>query len=270
LYKNSWYQLDAYQKKQTKHYLEKYFGLQFQKKSTFNYPENFNWAELSDDDISTIKREIVDEQAYRVFRDVQANDIVLDIGASVGAFTVSILDQKPRQVYCVEPSKNLIKALIENCADKLMANPISIAFINHGIVGESNEKIDIFGKDESYTTMTFAQLIENYAITWVDYLKIDCEGGEYSIFNKDNIEFLMKQVGFIAMEMHLKCSNGRQKFIDFRNHYLSRFKNYTVLSCTTQNIAYGTVVDLTQKIQDDTFVNNYQCEFMIYIDNNTQ
>ena len=36
--------------------------------------------------------------------EVQKGDIVLDIGASVGPFTYSILDKKPSHIFCIEPS----------------------------------------------------------------------------------------------------------------------------------------------------------------------
>ena len=65
----------------------------------FKYSEDFDWGELSYEDKITIEREIVNENVYRFWKDVNENDVVLDIGASVGAYTISILDQKPKKVY---------------------------------------------------------------------------------------------------------------------------------------------------------------------------
>ena len=63
----------------------------------FNYSEDFDWGELTYEDKITIEREIVNENVYRFWKDVNENDVVLDIGASVGAYTISILDQKPKK-----------------------------------------------------------------------------------------------------------------------------------------------------------------------------
>ena len=40
------------------------------------------------------------------------------------------------------------------------------------------------------------------------------------------------------------------------------------MSCTRQNINWGNSLDITTNIFDDEFINNYNCEFMVYIKNN--
>ena len=110
-------------------------------------------------------------------------------------------------------------------------------------------------------------MIERYSIDHVNYMKVDCEGGEYSIFKDENMEFLKNKVDFIAMEMHLNYSGCREKFKEFRDEYLTQFKNYKVMSCTRQNISWGNSIDLKDKIFDNSFIDNYTCEFMIYIKN---
>jgi len=234
----------------------------------FTYPKDFEWADLTEEDIVTIDREIVNENVYRFWEDVKEGDIVLDIGSSVGAYTISILDQKPKKVYCIEPSKNLLETSIRNCSKKLSNSPhTEIIYINNGIVQNNNDYINIFGHDKNFIPITFKKLIKKYSISFINYMKIDCEGGEYNIFNDDNIEFISNNVEFISMEIHLRGKNFREKFKNFRDKYLLKFKNYKVMSCTRQNISWGKSIDITHMIFDDNFINEYNCEFMIYINN---
>jgi FkbM family methyltransferase len=234
----------------------------------FTYPNDFDWADLTEEDIFTIDREIVHENVYRFWNDVKEGDTVLDVGASVGAYTISILDQKPKKVYCVEPSKNLLKTLVKNCSEKLFNSPnTEIKYINNGIVENYDDSINVFGSDKNFIPITFKELIEKYSINSIDYMKVDCEGGEYSIFNDDNIDFISDNVAFISIEIHLKGDGFREKFKNFRDKYLSRFGDYKVMSCTRQNINWGESIDITNMIFDDNFIDEYNCEFMIYIDN---
>ena len=48
--------------------------------------------------------EIFTDQCYEKFYKIKEGDIVVDIGASVGPFTYSILHKKPKHVFCLEPT----------------------------------------------------------------------------------------------------------------------------------------------------------------------
>jgi FkbM family methyltransferase len=232
------------------------------------FNDDFDWANLTYSDIVTIKREIRDENVYGFWREVKQNDIVMDIGASVGPFVSSILNKNPQKVYCVEPSKNLLKTLSKNCAEYLLnAKENPLIYINKAICDESLEKVNIFGGEDNFETTSFKQIISDYQIEHINFLKIDCEGGEYSIFKDENMNFLLNNVDFMAIEMHLKYARGRDNFKIFRDNYLTQFKNYKVMSCTTQSISHGNSIEIAQNIFDDNFIEEYNCEFMIYIMN---
>jgi FkbM family methyltransferase len=239
-----------------------------QNSSSFRFNDQFDWGEMTYEHIITIDREIAHENVYGFWKSVKENDVVMDIGASVGPFIYSILDNKPKKVYCVEPSLNLIKTLAKNCAGKLLnykENPL--VYINKAIVSDYEDTVNIFGSILDFEKTTFKQIIEDYSIDKIDFLKIDCEGGEYNIFTDENIDFLLNRVGFVAMEVHLNYDGFREKFKNFRDKYLTRFSNYKVISCTRQNISWGNNVDLKKNIFSNDFVDNYNCEFMIYISN---
>jgi hypothetical protein len=127
------------------------------------------------------------------------------------------------------------------------------------------DKVNIFGSNKEFETTTFKQIIQDNNIDYINCLKIDCEGGEYNIFIEENMNFLLNNVEFISMEVHLKLDGMRKKFINFRDNYLTKFKDYKVMSCTRQNISWGNSIDLKEYIFYDEFVYNYNCEFMIYI-----
>lgn len=233
----------------------------------FAFKENFDWGELTYEDRITIDREIIHENVYRFWRNVKENDVVVDIGASVGPFICSILDHKPKKVYCVEPSQSLLETLKKNCSSYLTDNYNPLVYVNKGIIEKPEDNIHIFGQSKDFVGTTFKQFIQDYAIDKIDFLKIDCESGEYNIFNDDNIDFLLHNVKFIAMEVHLNYENCREKFKNLRDKYLTRFKNYKVMSCTRQTIEWGKSLDIKERIFDDTFIDEYSCEFMIYIYN---
>ena len=61
-----------------------------------------------------IIEEIFNAKIYEKFFEVNSGDLVVDVGASVGPFTYSILHKKPEHVYCIEPSIKEFKTLNKN------------------------------------------------------------------------------------------------------------------------------------------------------------
>ncbi|MDP6426347.1 MAG: FkbM family methyltransferase, partial [Dehalococcoidia bacterium] len=95
-------------------------------------------------------------------------------------------------------------------------------------------------------------------ITNIDFFKTDCEGAEYDIFNSQNLEWIKSNVKKIAGEWHLSTRLMKEKFINFRDHFLSYFDSYQVLSVDGTDIKW----DLPNK----HFIEHYT-EIMLYIDN---
>ena len=107
------------------------------------------------------------------FYDVQKEDVVLDIGANVGGFSMFI-SKNVKQVYAVEPlytdvleanvSQNSIKNIkIFNFG--LGNNPFTCEFINRKKVVQTKTLHEILGMCGKVVT----------------FLKCDCEGGEWAI-----------------------------------------------------------------------------------------
>lgn len=235
------------------------------------FPPNFDWGKFSPDLISSLKKEFERDNIYERFNSVKVGDVVVDIGASIGPFTYSIIPRYPSSVYCVEPSKDLFTSLVRNTSKFSLDVPI--VYINKAI-SETGKDVKVFsgnqnvyGGIEEFDYISFSDFIDEYKISQIDFLKMDCEGGEYDIFTDDNIEWILKNVKYIAAEFHLTYPGCKDKFKNFRDKYLQRFDEYIVLSNGHQNISNGFELNLTKWIFDDRFFNDYWGELMIYIKN---
>ena len=118
-------------------------------------------------------------------------------------------------------------------------------------------KVNWDGYDEEVQTMTFDEYVKIHNLYDVDFLKVDCEGGEYDIFTLENIDFL-KQVPKIVVEMHLGNNVQKAKFRQFRDDVLCLFENYHVRSLDG--------VDIKWDLHNDHFIE-YYTDVYIYIDN---
>lgn len=129
-------------------------------------------------DVWTIK-EIIFNRHYEVKRSVHSGDIVLDIGAAFGDFSIYSA-KKAKMVFAYEPLKTRIS---------LMKRNISLNNIGNIIFQEkAAESLDsVFAENR---------------INKCHFLKIDCEGYEYQILNNASPETL-KKIDYIAMEIHL-------------------------------------------------------------------
>jgi len=237
------------------------YVLRLNQKSLFKF--FMDWGENEPHVSEKICEEVFMYGIYERYREVKEGDIVFDIGANVGAFARSIVDKKPEQVYCIEPSDSMVKSLEKN----LTGYPVTI--INKAITDkigtqELTEDYHVYQHStDEFETITFSEVIKD--VDHIDFLKMDCEGGEYSIFTEDNYEFLTKKVKHIAGEFHLwGVPDAVENFKRFRDLYLTS-QNYIVLDRWD--------IDITDKIFDDKFIDDYSsrhtivAQVMIYITN---
>lgn len=227
-------------------------------KPTNNEPF-FDWGPmaLGDEGLfhkNVLTEEIFKNKIYETFFEVEEGDIVLDVGASVGPFTFSILNKKPKHVYCIEPSEVEFVTLNKN----FQGHPVTP--ILKGIFSENSrtENPHVYFSDGEMDGITFRRMCELYSIKKINFLKTDCEGGEYDIFNEDNIDFIFENVEKIAGEWHLRHEPLKSKFRTFRDTYLRKFTNVQVLSVDGVNITWN--------LWDESFLDRY-AEIIIFIDN---
>ena len=225
--------------------------------------ENFDWGWMEHEDVDihgwSHKRRIIDEiyeqRLYEKFCEVKENDIVVDIGASIGPFTYSILNKNPKQVYCIEPSPKEHDTLIKNVSGD------NVKIIKKGITKNDEDIIQTYvfgGVEEELKGISFNSFLKENNIDKIDFLKTDCEGGEYDIFNIDNLCWLKNNLKFAVGEWHLSTPQLKHKFREFRDVFLRVFPNHEVSAVCGANIKWD--------LWNEHFIEYYN-EIILSIDN---
>lgn len=218
--------------------------------------KEFNWGNTGEIFRKTITKELFDEKIYTKFFDVESGDIVFDVGASIGPFSYSIIEKNPSLIFCFEPSIDEFEFLVKNTSHG------NCAYINKGISnlhGPMDSQF-VFMKEKNieFFSTTFMKVIKDFNLQKIDFLKTDCEGGEYDIFNIENLFWIKNNVKKISGEWHLSNSDFKNKFRIFRDLYLRVFPKFEIYSVDGINI--------TKNCWSDDFINYYK-QVLIYIDN---
>ena len=163
-------------------------------------------------DIHYILNEIFYEKIYNNdFVCVAENDIVFDIGFNYGFFTLDALTYKPKKVIGFEPNPKLVKLFNELDIDSVELHQVAVSdkvgstiFYENNFSGKSSIHSDINSDTSSNSYQvnicSFNDMAEQYDV--IDYLKVDCEGAEYEIFESIPKEFLTNRIRKIALEFH--------------------------------------------------------------------
>jgi len=144
---------------------------------------------------------------------VSENDIVLDIGGNIGIFSLYSLYKNAREVHVFEPGKKQYKAIVDN-----LSGTFKNLKINNTAVSKQTGTISFYENEASTTSSTMFNnnsktllvpsiTIEDYFkeqnLDKIDFLKIDCEGGEYEIIENISETFLKKKINKICLEYHI-------------------------------------------------------------------
>lgn len=126
--------------------------------------------------------EIWNDQEYNRFGvGINAGDIVLDCGASIGLFSLYALNMGAKRVFAFEMNEALIPYFVTNTSGF------------HGITLE-NTKV---GQDGT----TFEDIFLRHGLHGVDFAKVDIEGSEYDlILNMEPV--ILRKVRKWAIEVH--------------------------------------------------------------------
>ena len=220
------------------------------------FRNDFLWGEFETFK-SSFYTEIFEKNLYEYHRPVGKGDIVVDIGASVGIFTESIINKNPKHVYCVEPHPPHYEILKHN-----MRNYSNVTCIPIGISSSSGEQIfdtAVHGQKSPMECITFKQFIQIFEIDHIDFLKLDCEGGEYSILSEESIDKVSKLAKYISAEVHLSLHHGlKADFAYFRESVLKYTNNFDIRAHCGTPIKWD--------LYNQHFIDRYN-EVHLYIDN---
>lgn len=201
---------------------------------------------------------------YEWWGNVKPGDVVVDIGACVGFFSCLALDKGASKVYMMEPNKDLLKVGIKNTIEYVINKPTSpVVPVHAAITGHEGHLQHVYQEQFAgdFTRYTFKDFIQSFKINKIDYLKLDCEGGEYNVLNKENLEYIVRNVRHIAVEVHLgHHEQGSQEFIQFRDEFLKHFIDQDRVRYMDNGIAER-IWDTEAIIRGDGLPR----EFMIYI-----
>jgi FkbM family methyltransferase len=148
-------------------------------------------------------RQITEVPEYR-FDDIKPDDIVIDIGANVGAFAIRAA-RLSRRVFAVEPLT--CGVLQENIRLNSVDAQVQVMC---GALGDGSPA-EVRWDDQAVTVPTFPLKNIIAMAGGCDFLKCDCEGAEWGIDQKD-----LAGVRRIEMELHLPpiCGRPDTKFLD--------------------------------------------------------
>ena len=139
-------------------------------------------------------RQITDVPEYR-FDDIRKEDIVIDIGANVGAFCIRAARYSDH-VIAVEP------VALEILEENIGLNRARVKVIGGALGDGCQGEITWDGVRVSVPTYTLRQIIGMAG--GCDFLKCDCEGGEWLIKPED-----LAGIRRIEMELHLPPISGQ-------------------------------------------------------------
>ena len=242
-----------------------------------DYMFSFDWGIMRDNDFnfSSMVREFdVGGGIYQKYFRVNEGDVVVDIGASCGPFTYSIIKQKPDKVICLEPHPSLYETMVKNLGkypnvvtlnEGISATDGDVRFenlYNDDLPEKAHNSFSLWGKHSDGSGISLKGLVDRFNLEKIDFLKIDCEGGEYDFFTEENFDWITKNIKKIAGEWHFINFDRKTKFIQFRELYLKHFDNFKVC-----HIDYkGNVEDLTEEVWDESFIS-HNGWINIFIDN---
>lgn len=148
--------------------------------------------------------------------EIKSTDLVIDIGANNGFFTIFAAQKAlAGKVICFEPVPDLAKKIKENIRANNSKNITleQIAVSNKKGTSEfyisknHNGCHSLFQRDNldekiKISTTNLESYCAEMGIKKINFLKLDCEGAEYDIFNSLSQSFLKNSIEKISMEYH--------------------------------------------------------------------
>jgi len=180
-------------------------------------------------DLWIVKETCLDRHYEQASLPLQDGWTVVDVGAALGDYAVWAARQIPSgRLIAVEPWPPSVSLLRSN----LEKNRVYNAEIYEGALSGTNGKARLSFQTNravqntttaqsqehhsiSVKTLTLASLFEQYGVSNCDYLKMDCEGGEYEILFSTSPQTLAC-VQRLCMEIHDGVnSHNRHEMITF-------------------------------------------------------
>jgi len=143
---------------------------------------------------------------------IKDNDIVFDIGGNIGIFSYYAICKNAKQIHTFEPGlqqfnsikdniiSNFPNVIGNNCAVSKTDKPITFYLDPESSV--KNSTTNPSNKFYQVNSINLEKYTKDKNLKTIDFLKIDCEGGEYDIIDSLSNEFLLNVVKKIVIELH--------------------------------------------------------------------
>jgi FkbM family methyltransferase len=131
---------------------------------------------------------------------IRENDLVLDIGATIGDFSVLASKKvgKKGKVIAIEPNIEDYKLLKLNIKENYCENVVPLNIAVGSKLGE--EEITFWGKTFKCTINTLQNILDELNIQKIDFVKMDIEGFEIDVIS--NSIDIIKEADIISLEFH--------------------------------------------------------------------
>lgn len=174
--------------------------------------------------LAVIGLELWHNNVYRIgeFYVPKPGDIVVDVGAHVGLFTLRILCEEARcRVIALEPYEENFTCLIHNLADSGMNGDVTAHQLGIGAgfgrismnEPQTNRSFDARAVPATETdldageSVPLAHLLKLAEADHISFLKMDAEGGEFAAFSTADVSTIMR-IERLAMEYHDNLAPG--------------------------------------------------------------
>ena len=165
------------------------------------------------------------------------NPIAVDVGSNVGAFPI-VNNDKFFKIICYEPSNYSYNECIKNTSNfnnveifnfavsEKSNNVLKLKSYKSGNVSGNASTLDSdLWDDTQYElvkTISLEDIFSNNNLTKIDYLKVDCEGGEYDfLMNKD-----LSKIDYIAIEIHLQLNEKANDLMRYLDIYFIKISEF--------------------------------------------
>lgn len=128
---------------------------------------------------------------------VQDNDVVVDIGANVGVFTLYAARRTCGEIFAVEPVPQLAAGLERN----LHLNAVKHVRVVPCAIGGGEGVLDLASWGGTAPIISLQRFMDENQLGQIDFLKMDCEGAEGDVFQFTPPPYL-ERVRKIALEFH--------------------------------------------------------------------
>ena len=167
---------------------------------------------------------------------------IVDIGANVGAFSIMAYEKFPNaKIHAfefIEENFNFLVNKLQNtnvvCHNKAMIGsnkPVGFFYHKDNYGGHkpifsketnsylSENKFSPQWTKKEFNSISFADFVEQNKIQRIDFLKLDCEGSEYEIFEHIEQKNLWKIIKNISFEIHGPPTDQKNILNMLRKYY---------------------------------------------------